>query len=83
MKPLSLETLGASTRIEIGAVNFVPVEGGKGRRLFEVQCDIKEVPVGPVGLPPRKPRTIKTDEFGHLGTEHQLWAQQRRGGPRK
>ena len=83
MKLASVETLKVNTKIEMGPVNFVPVEGGRGKRMFEVQCDVKEVPVDSVGAFPRKPRVIVTDAFGHLGTEHQLWAQERGCGLRK
>lgn len=81
MKSLTAETL--NTRVEMGPVTFVPVEGRRGNRMFEVQCDVREISVEQIGALPKKPKVVTTDEFGHLGTERQLWAQQRRGGPRK
>ncbi len=83
MKFLSAETLNTNTRIEMGPVTFVPVEGGRGKRMFEVQCDVREIPVEETVAFPRKPKIVITDEFGHLGTEHRTWAHQRRGGFRK
>lgn len=85
MKPLSVETLlsAPNTRPVVGGITFVPVEGKGGKKLFQVNCDVREESVFVSGAEPRKPRIVCSDEFGHLGTEHQLWAQQRRGSPRK
>lgn len=86
-KCLSVEALlaNSNTRPVVGGISFVPVEGGKGKvgKMFEVVCQVEEIPVNPDGAFQRRPRIVVTDEFGHLGTEHQIWAQQRRGCPRK
>ena len=74
MKLLSAEALSsANTRPVMGPVSFTEElpEGGRGKRMYVVNCNVLEVPVETTGKPPRQSKTICGDQFGHLTTDHQ------------
>ena len=66
--------LDGNTKPVVGPVSFMELAppGGKGKKgkMFEVVCDVGEVPVPPTGKLPEKPKII-CDGFGHLTTDHQ------------
>src|SRR3990167_6863250 len=80
MKTAPVEALlSANTRPVVGPISFIPDKEGKGKGMYRVNCSVQEEPVPCTGARPRQPRVLAGDSFGHLVTEHQLWAQSRKG----